>query len=147
MSVVNTSKMVSDVVSMHQKFDVIKHADHMIEKEKWDLLKSYLAFRLDMCEEELTETVTAFAKGDAEGVVDGLIDLMVFAIGTLDIFGVSIDDAWDEVMKANMSKNPGVKPGRPNPFGFSDLVKPEGWQGPDHSWNTGYLKLILKKDN
>ena len=37
-----------------------------------------------------------------EEVVDGLIDLCVVAIGTLDALGVDPYRAWDEVHKANM---------------------------------------------
>ena len=76
-------------------------------------------------------------------MVDGIIDLCVFAIGTLDVFGVDANEAWDRVYKANMSKSPGVKPGRPNPFGLPDLLKPSGWQGPNHEDNHGNLANAL----
>ena len=42
-----------------------------------------------------------------------------------------------------MAKEPGVKPGRPNPFGLPDLIKPEGWQGPNHEDNHGNLANAL----
>jgi predicted HAD superfamily Cof-like phosphohydrolase len=74
---------------------------------------------------------------DGEEIVDGLIDLCVVAIGTLDLFEVDAHKAWDEVLKANMSKKVGVKESRPNPLGLPDLIKPEGWVGPDHTGNTG----------
>ena len=76
---------------------------------------------------------------DAEEVVDGLIDLCVVAIGTLDALGVDPYKAWDEVHKANMAKEVGVKPTRPNPLGLPDLVKPEDWVGPSHKGNHGSL--------
>jgi predicted HAD superfamily Cof-like phosphohydrolase len=63
--------------------------------------------------------------------------MCVFAIGTLDVFGVDANKAWDAIYEANMSKEPGVKPGRPNPFGLPDLIKPADWQGPDHEGNHG----------
>ena len=65
------------------------------------------------------------------------MDLCVVAIGTLDLFEVDAHKAWDEVLKANMSKKVGVKESRPNPLGLPDLIKPEGWVGPDHTGNTG----------
>ena len=43
----------------------------------------------------------------------------------------------DAIYEANMSKESGVKPGRPNPFGLPDLIKPADWQGPDHEGNHG----------
>ena len=83
--------------------------------------------------------MTAIESKDPEEIVDGLIDLCVFAIGTLDVFGVDANQAWDQVYKANMVKSPGVKEGRPNPFGLPDLIKPEGWKSPSHEGNHGNL--------
>jgi len=105
-------------------------------------LKDFLAFRLDFLEEELTETVKAFATNDGEELVDGLIDLCVVAIGTLDAFGVDPYKAWDEVLKANMNKEVGVKPTRPNPLGVPDLIKPDGWESPSHTGNHGKFNDI-----
>ena len=102
-------------------------------------MDKYLRFRLSMCKEELDETLDAIDKNDPEEIVDGLIDLCVFAIGTLDVFGVDANKAWDSIYEANMAKSPGVKEGRPNPFGLPDLIKPEGWQGPSHEDNHGDL--------
>jgi predicted HAD superfamily Cof-like phosphohydrolase len=79
---------------------------------------------------------------DAEEIVDGLIDLCVVAIGTLDAFGIDAYKAWDEVHQANMSKEVGVKKERPNPLGLPDLVKPEGWINPSHGGNHGLLNNI-----
>ena len=105
-------------------------------------LKDFLAFRLDFLEEELTETVKAFAENDGEELVDGLIDLCVVAIGTLDAFGIDPYKAWDEVLKANMAKEVGVKPTRPNPLGVPDLIKPDNWKAPSHTGNHGKFNDI-----
>ena len=102
-------------------------------------LKKFLEFRVDFLKEELMETQDALTNNDAEEIVDGLIDLCVFAIGTLDVFGVDANKAWDQVYEANMVKSPGVKEGRPNPFGLPDLIKPEGWKSPSHEGNHGNL--------
>lgn len=108
-------------------------------------MRKYLMFRLLMCQEELSETLTAYNNGDAEEIVDGLIDLCVFAIGTLDVFGVDAWDAWNRVYIANMAKSPGIKPGRPNPFGLPDLLKPSGWKSPQHDGNHGNFEAALDK--
>ncbi len=102
-----------------------------------EALDKYLEFRLQFLNEELRETEAAFTNRDAEEIVDGLIDLCVVAIGTLDAFGVDANKAWNEVLKANLSKEVGIKPERPNPLGLPDLVKPEGWQAPNHEDNHG----------
>ena len=107
--------------------------------EKW---KAFLDFRIDFLREELEETEAALVSMDAEEIVDGLIDLCVVAIGTLDAFGVDPYKAWDEVLQANMAKEVGKKPSRPNPLGVPDLVKPEGWTGPSHEGNHGKFNDI-----
>ena len=98
-----------------------------------------MQFRLNMLQEELDETQNAFVNKDAEEVVDGIIDLCVFAIGTLEVFGVDANKAWDQVYKANMNKEVGIKESRPNPLGLPDLVKPKDWKGPSHEGNHGNI--------
>ena len=90
----------------------------------------------------MTETVKAFAQNDPEEIVDGLIDLCVVAIGTLDAFGVDPYKAWDEVLEANMAKEVGIKESRPNPLGVPDLIKPNDWKAPSHKGNHGKFNNI-----
>ena len=126
---------VKDIHDMQTKYktrDWVENAD----KEK---LKKFLEFRIDFIREELDETETALISMDSEEIVDGLIDLCVVAIGTLDAFGVDPYKAWDEVLKANMAKEVGVKPTRPNPLGVPDLIKPDNWEAPSHEGNHGKL--------
>lgn len=128
---------VEDIEQMQDKFGTL---DWVFDnKEDVDKLKSFLRFRIEFLQEELDETRNAYKVMDAEEIVDGLIDLCVVAIGTLDAFGVDAYKAWDEVLKANMTKNVGVKEGRPNPLGLPDLMKPEGWKAPSHEGNHGIL--------
>ena len=125
----------ADIAEMHEKFGV----NNVVNSLSNEQLKTYLKFRLDMVQEEVTEAHAAFNKKDADGVVDALIDNIVFAIGTLDAFGVDAYTAWNRVHAANMAKNPGIKEGRPNPFGFPDLIKPAGWTAPIHVDNVGLI--------
>ena len=127
-----------DMQDMHKKYGVDKWMD---DEKTYDgiHLRKYMKFRIGMMQEELDETKTAFDNKDAEEMVDGMIDLCVFAIGTLEVFGVDANKAWNEVYKANMSKEVGIKEGRPNPLGLPDLVKPEGWTGPEHKDNHGNI--------
>ena len=135
------SDWANDIYMMHNKFGVRDWFE--ANKDNKELMRKYLMFRALMCQEELSETLAAINNGDSEEIVDGLIDLCVFAIGTLDVFGVDANVAWDRVYSANMAKEPGVKPGRPNPFGLPDLLKPGGWVGPDHSGNHGDLNAAI----
>jgi hypothetical protein len=114
-------------------------------KRNPDRLDQWLNFRMDLLREEFKETTTAHNHGVADEVVDGMIDLMVVASGTLVAMGVSVTVAWDRVHRANMSKTPGRNPSRPNPLGVPDLVKPDNWQEPVHSDNTGGLDRVYSK--
>jgi len=135
------SDWANDIAMMHSKFGVRDWFE--ANKDNKELMDKYLRFRLSMCKEELDETLDAIEAKDSEEIVDGLIDMCVFAIGTLDVFGVDPNVAWDRVYKANMNKNVGVKEGRPNPFGLPDLIKPEGWEAPNHEGNHGDLDKAL----
>ena len=128
-------KDINEMQSKYKTHDWIENAD--INK-----LKAFLRFRIDFLEEELTETRNAQKVIDSEEIVDGLVDLCVVAIGTLDAFGVDPYKAWDSVLEANMAKEPGVKEARPNPLGLPDLMKPEGWTAPSHEGNHGILPTL-----
>jgi len=125
-----------DIAMMHEYYGVNK----VVDKMDSETLRKFLDFRVKFLQEELDELNSA---ENPEDVVDALIDLCVVAIGTLDSFGVNSYDAWDEVLKANMAKKTGVKATRPNPLGLPDLIKPEGWVGPDHSDNVGLVSKIF----
>ena len=129
-----------DMQEMHQKFGVNKWFQAEMQSDvEAKRLKEYMQFRIGMLPEELDETKQAFEDKNPEEIVDGIIDLCVFAIGTLEVFGVDANKAWDEVYKANISKEVGIKEGRPNPLGLPDLVKPKGWKGPSHEGNHGNI--------
>lgn len=129
---------VKDIYDMHTKFGVRK----AIEKLSPEELNEFLQFRIRFLEEELNETKRAVKEKDAEEVVDGLIDLCVVAIGTMDAFGVNAYQAWNQVQTANMAKEVGIKESRPNKLGLPDLIKPEGWTPPSHKGNHGKLNEL-----
>lgn len=123
---------VADVEAMSAKFKVRETVSGMSP----GVLTEFYAFRSGLLGEELSEAIQARTADDA---VDALIDLCVVAIGTLEAFGVDAREAWRRVMRANMLKEPGVKPERPNPLGLPDLIKPPGWVAPHHDDNVGDL--------
>lgn len=120
---------------MHDKFG-FHEAIAQMDSEK---LRKMLAFRLRFLQEELDEAKNAQS---AEDIVDAMIDLCVVAIGTLDAYNVDSQEAWNRVHEANMAKERGIKPERPNPLGLPDLIKPEGWVAPSHEGNHGILAEI-----
>ena len=128
---------VKDIHLMQGKYQTRHWVENNPEK-----LAEFLKFRIGFLQEELDETQAAFVRKDAEEIVDGLIDLCVVAIGTLDAYGVDPYKAWDEVLRANMAKEVGIKESRPNPLGVPDLTKPEDWEAPDHTGNHGKFNDI-----
>jgi predicted HAD superfamily Cof-like phosphohydrolase len=125
-----------DIKNMHLHYNVHQVIDKMDEAT----LKKFLAFRINFLEEELNELKAAKT---AEDAVDALIDLCVVAIGTLDGFAVDSHKAWNEVLRANMNKEVGIKASRPNPLKLPDLIKPEGWKAPNHNGNYGFFRKIF----
>ena len=91
---------VRDISIMHDKYGVKKWMEE--NKENPDKLRTYLQFRVDFLREELDETEAALISTDAEEIVDGLIDLCVVAIGTLDAFGINPYKAWDFTILATV---------------------------------------------
>lgn len=121
------------LIKFHRKF---KFYDEEMNEDKLD-------FRINTLQrEEYEELVQAFEDGNKEEIVDALVDTAWIAIGTLDLLGVDVDEAFGEVSRANMSKSRGVKKGRENSGGF-DVIKPRGWEAPNHSKNYGVLDEIF----
>lgn len=133
---------VDDVNEMHRKFkkDLEDGLSAIVSAMPNELRRELLRFRVAFLREELKELETATS---AEDFVDALVDLCVVAIGTMDAFGVDARRAWREVHRANMMKEPGVKPERPNLFGLPDLIKPPGWVAPSHAGNVGRIEGLI----
>lgn len=137
----------SKIEEMHDKFGVTDWVMDQMGDGNYDTIRKFIEFRIDtQLHEELEETSMAAHNGEPEEIVDGLVDILVFALGTLDLLGVDSKLAWRRVMDANLAKEVGIKPGRPNPFGLPDLVKPEGWVGPIHGDNHGILDRVYAEE-
>lgn len=134
---------IDDVAEFHDRFGIKTpgHADFMPQ--------DVFNFRLDFMKEELEEFTVAHCCGQAENAhrhnptafidaVDGILDLVYVAFGTLLLMGLPpevIQACWDDVQRANMTKeraqssdDPRSKRGH-----MLDVVKPDGWMPPNHS--------------
>lgn len=81
--------------------------------------------RITMMQEELDEYWAADTQVDE---YDALIDLLVFVVGTLVQSSYPLQQGWEAVLKANMSKVVGI-----TKRGFAkDITKPPMWTGPEH---------------
>ena len=135
-----TVSVARDINNMHAHFGV-HEALRSLTKEQ---LIEFVSFRLKFLQEELNEGLKALEEKSAEELVDSMIDLAVVSVGTLDLFEVNFDLGWTEVLEANLAKEAGVNPTRPNKFGLPDLIKPEGWTAPSHEGNHGLFAEIFK---
>ena len=74
----------NDILIMHNKHKLHDWIEKASTNERMELMK----LRMRMLTEEFNETMQAYLLADEEEMIDGLIDLCVIAIGTLDIAGV-----------------------------------------------------------
>jgi hypothetical protein len=135
--------MINDIKEMHNKFQVTEFINNNSDNKL--LLQKFLKFRLDFIKEELDETFDAYFNRNDVEVLDGLIDILVVTLGTLDVFKCDTPKAWENIHNSNMSKTPGVNLTRPNNFSLPDMVKGKNFKKPDIKNYTGLLKQILHK--
>ena len=115
-------KELEDVRQFHNKFGILNS-----ERTPTMLRKRKLQERIECLQEELDEFKKACKEQDLEEQADALIDLVYFAKGTAVMMGLPWEDLWNDVQRANMSKERGVgKRGH-----AVDMIKPEGWKKPD----------------
>lgn len=137
----------SDVGRFHEKFDLqfvgyltvggyIMPSPRLLDQETYE-------FRNDFMQEELDEFAEAHADGDLPKMADALIDLVYVAMGTAHMMGLPWQELWDEVQRANMSKERAVSrdDSRSKRKNSLDVVKPDGWTPPDID---GVLKEYVK---
>lgn len=123
--------LFKDVGDFHRKFDLPAYPSTegptFLDKEAFD-------FRVKFMHEELIEFIADHAAGDMAGAADALADLVWVALGTAHMMRIPFDDIWAEVVRANMEKVRATGDGDPRSKRGSrlDVVKPEGWQAPDH---------------
>lgn len=126
----------TDMHMMHQYYGVNDAVENLSAAD----LASFIRFRYDFLQEEVNEGKAAIIERNSEEIVDSLIDIIVVAAGTLDLLQVDFQKAWFEVLRANMTKQVGVKASRPNPLSLPDLIKTPDWTPPSHDDNYGLVE-------
>jgi len=108
------------ILQMHEQFGMTCHDVDFSAKEK--------EFRYTAMLEEIVEYRDADLPEDE---LDALVDLVVFALGTVERMGWAdvYEEAFTRVMAANMQKQVGTNKKRGD-FHI-DLIKPDGWEAPD----------------
>jgi len=130
------SKLVGDVVDFFKKFDIMYNdKPRLLPKDLYEFRKTFLF-------EELNEYIESCEKGDLEGALDALVDLVYVAIGTAIFHGFDFDRAWDIVHATNMTKVKAKSETESKRNSIYDIVKPEGWKKPDLS---SLILSVVKK--
>ncbi len=129
-----------DVVEFQKKFG-LKQSCHPTLSEH-----EYRDHRASFLQEEVNEFREAILLGDLPKAADALVDIVYVALGTADGMGLPFNALWDDVHRANMSKERGI-----GPRGYEvDVIKPEGWVGPQtedillkYGWSPPWLTLTI----
>jgi predicted HAD superfamily Cof-like phosphohydrolase len=122
------SRIMNLVKAMHIKFDLTNTTGPT------NLSADEKQFRVMALQEELDEYT------DAESLVDqydALLDIIVFAVGTIERHGFPLLKGFEAVMEANSAKEVGQNGSKRGGF-KRDLVKPKGWVGPESK-----LKVLI----
>lgn len=91
--------------------------------------------------EEFKELLEAWKEGNKEEIVDALGDLSWHCDKAFEMLKIDGNKVREEIGRANLSKEIGVKPGRED--AKLDVIKPKGWVGPSHKGNYGVLDEII----
>lgn len=130
--------MYDDVVKFHDEILGFEQVPRpTLHTESW-LLERY-RFLIEETEEFYNEA----CRNNMVGAVDGLLDTVYVALGTLHMMGVPTQECWDAVQTANMTKRRGVTK-RGNAL---DAIKPPGWVGPEQAIARAIAKAIDPDDD
>ncbi len=131
---------IRDVQEFHRKFGFPDGSEDVISKDA-----SMQEFRVDFLQEELHELECALREGNRTKAFDALLDLVYVAHGTALGLGIT-PFKWHcgeaAVHKANMSKVAVARVEESKRGHIMDVVKPEGWAGPEE-----LLKRILELED
>ena len=99
-----------------------------------DALDGLFTYRTKFMLEELLEFADAQYRADLPAAADALVDLVYVALGTAHLMGLPFDELWRTVQLANLQKEraTGADDPRSKRGHHLDVVKPVGWQAPDH---------------
>ena len=130
---------------MNSMYEDVRQFHHQIlgvpdEKQPTLVNQEFLVARYKFLIEETREFFDAAMLGEMTKAVDGLLDTIYVALGTLHMMGVDADKVWPFVQVANMAKQRGVTH-RGIPV---DATKPPGWVGPESAISAWLLEQISR---
>lgn len=96
-----------------------------------EITPELLEFRSKFMQEELDEFNEAAKTNDHAKMFDALLDLVYVAMGTAHMFGYPWQAGWDEVQRANISKERVTRAEDSTRGSTFDVIKPVGWTAPN----------------
>lgn len=131
------SKEFGDVLAFHRKFGLLnfEKPGHLTTgklRERIEFLREEFEEFIEGCGMVIDEdgcllTAHGEPRQDLAKQADALVDLVYVAMGTAVMMGLPWDWLWNDVQRANLSKERGMtKRGH-----AVDVTKPPGWQGPE----------------
>lgn len=138
--------MMGDIERFHQKFGLEYNGKpRILEPELFDFRKKFIEEEHTEWAEEQVGLVVALTSDDGDpdhrrialGLhqqLDALVDLTYVTLGAAYLqFGRRIfNEAWRRVQAANMKKVRCEREGDSKRGSTFDVIKPEGWEAPDH---------------
>ena len=119
------NEMWDDIKKFHQQFLLPQNElPALLEKELYE-------FRFKFMHEELAEFEDACQQLDMVKAFDALLDLVYVAMGTAYMMNLPWEEGWVQVQAANMRKTRAKIPSDSKRGSSYDVVKPEGWVGPN----------------
>lgn len=117
-------KVVADIRKMMELFDQNCENYCAIPDDKTRLL------RINLLREEYHEYLEGEFNNDRDEIADGLIDIIVIAVGTLLSYGYPVEELWNEVFRSNMNKADPVT-GKLIRRNDGKVLKHKNWVAPD----------------
>lgn len=121
-----------NVLTFHRRFDLPRPAKPRL------LTDDEFRFRSKFLYEELAEFERAHRDDDLVEAFDALLDLAYVTIGTAIFMGLPWDDGFDEVHRANLTKERVYDANETKRGSAFDVKKPDDWQPPE-------LAAVLRK--
>lgn len=124
-----------DVGDFHTKFGLPSNNEDFPGPRL--VTRETMEYRIKFLQEELDELTKASAESNHPEMFDALLDIVYVAMGTAHLLGYPWEQGWDRVQAANMQKVRAKDASESKRGNALDVVKPEGWQPPDHSTLLG----------
>jgi len=115
----------ADVLEFRKKMEI-----SIGEKPKLLSLEEFI-FNMDFLVEELSEFAEAHENSSLIDAADAIVDLIYVAIGTAITMGLPLNELWDIVHTANMSKEKVADASESKRNSTNDVKKPEGFVSPE----------------